>query len=86
MRVGVVAGSPGAYKVRPYAELNSLDAVSVLFFDAPALTRADPPEASDGIGALSAAPVAAQKTATASAGLPMAVVPPPTGEQAQAER
>jgi rod shape-determining protein MreC len=86
LRVGVVAGSPGAYKVRPYAELNSLDAVSVLFFDAPALTRADPPEASDGIGALSAAPVAAQKTATASAGLPMAVDPPPTGEQAQAER
>lgn len=86
LRVGVVAGSPGAYKVRPYAELNSLDAVSVLFFDAPALTRADPPEASGGIGALSAAPVAAQKTATASAGLPMAVVPPPTGEQAQAER
>lgn len=86
LRVGVVAGSPGAYKVRPYAELNSLDAVSVLFFDAPALTRADPPEASDGIGALSAAPVSAQKTATASAGLPMAVVPPPTGEQAQAER
>ena len=86
LRVGVVAGSPGAYKVRPYAELNSLDAVSVLFFDAPALTRADPPGASDGLGALSAAPVAGQKTATASAGLPMTVVPPPTGEQAQAER
>ncbi len=86
LRVGVVAGSLGAYKVRPYAELNSLDAVSVLFFDAPALTRADPPGASDGLGALSAAPVAGQKTATASAGLPMTVVPPPTGEQAQAER
>lgn len=86
LRVGVVAGSPGAYKVRPYAELNSLDAVSVLFFDAPALTRADPPGASDGLGALSAAPVAGQKTATASAGLPMTVVPPPTGEPAQAER
>lgn len=86
LRVGVVAGSPGAYKVRPYAELNSLDAVSVLFFDAPALTRADPPEASDGLGALSAAPVAGQKTATASTGLPMTVVPPPAGEQAQAER
>ncbi len=86
LRVGVVAGSPGAYKIRPYAELNSLDAVSVLFFDAPALTRTDPPGASDGLGALSAAPVAGQKTATASAGLPMTVVPPPTGEQAQAER
>lgn len=86
LRVGVVAGSPGAYKIRPYAGLNSLDAVSVLFFDAPALTRADPPGASDGLGALSAAPVAGQKTATASAGLPMTVVPPPTGEQAQAER
>lgn len=86
LRVGVVTGSPGAYKVRPYAELNSLDAVSVLFFDAPALTPADPPEASDGIGALSAVPIAGQETETASAGLPMAVVPAPTGEQAQAER
>jgi rod shape-determining protein MreC len=43
LRVGVVAGSPGAYRVRPHADLSALDAVSVLFFDAPALTRTDPP-------------------------------------------
>jgi rod shape-determining protein MreC len=49
LRVGVVAGVPGAFKVRPHAELSSLDAVSVLFFDTPALTRTDPPTvASDG--------------------------------------
>jgi len=86
LRVGVVTGSQGAYKVRPYAELNSLDAVSVLFFDAPALTRTDPPAAADGLGALSAAPAETPKTATASATLPVAAVAPPTGEQAQAER
>jgi rod shape-determining protein MreC len=83
LRVGVVAGTPGAYKVRPYAELNSLDAVSVLFFDPPALTRTDSPT----IGApaaLSAAPVEEAPTATASASLP---VPAPTnGGQTQAER
>jgi len=43
LRVGVVTGSPGAYRVRPYADLSTLDAVSVLFFDAPTLTRTDPP-------------------------------------------
>lgn len=86
LRVGVVTGSQGAYKVRPYAELNSLDAVSVLFFDAPALTRTDPPAAADGLGALSAAPAETPTTATASATLPVAAVAPPTGEQAQAER
>jgi rod shape-determining protein MreC len=43
LRVGVVTGSPGALKVRPHAELSSLDVVSVLFFDTPALTRTDPP-------------------------------------------
>ncbi len=42
-RVGVVTGSPGAFRVRPHAELSSLDVVSVLFFDTPALTRTDPP-------------------------------------------
>ena len=85
LRVGVVSGSPGAYKVRPYAELNSLDAVSVLFFDAPALSRTDPPVAPTGLGALSAAPPEGQKTATASA-LPIAAVAPPAAEQAQAAR
>jgi rod shape-determining protein MreC len=43
LRVGVVTGSPGALKVRPHAELSSLDVVSVLFFDTPALARTDPP-------------------------------------------
>jgi rod shape-determining protein MreC len=43
LRVGVVTGSPGAYKVRPHAELSSLDVVSVLFFDTPALMSTDPP-------------------------------------------
>ena len=48
LRVGVVTGSPGAYRVRLHADLSALDAVSVLFFDAPALTRTDPPTASLG--------------------------------------
>jgi rod shape-determining protein MreC len=91
LRVGVVQGTPGAYKVRPYAELNALDAVSVLFFDAPALTRTDPPGPTDSIGALSAGPGdeldSATKTATAGAKLPpMAAVAPPTGGLPQAER
>ena len=43
LRVGVVTGSPGAYKVRPHADLGALDAVSVLFFDTPELLRTDPP-------------------------------------------
>jgi rod shape-determining protein MreC len=47
LRVGAVMGSPGAYKVRPGAELNSLDVVSVLFFDTPALTTTDPPSVAD---------------------------------------
>jgi rod shape-determining protein MreC len=43
LRVGVVTGSSGAYKVRPHAELSALDVVSVLYFDTPALLRTDPP-------------------------------------------
>jgi rod shape-determining protein MreC len=43
--VGVVTGSPGAFRVRPHADLKALDAVSVLFFDTPTLTRTDPPVA-----------------------------------------
>jgi rod shape-determining protein MreC len=45
LQVGVVTGAEGAFKVRPHAELNSLDVVSVLFFDTPALISADPPVA-----------------------------------------
>lgn len=90
LRVGAVTGSPGAFKVRPYAELNSLDAVSVLFFDAPALTRTDPPVAAAPPSALSA-PHAAEASAaplpvTAAVENSSASVPP-TGEgHAQAEQ
>jgi rod shape-determining protein MreC len=45
LQVGVVTGADGAFKVRPHAELSSLDVVSVLFFDTPALISADPPVA-----------------------------------------
>jgi hypothetical protein len=45
LRVGVVTGHPGALKVRPHAELSSLDVVSVLYFDTPALNSTDPPVA-----------------------------------------
>ena len=55
LRVGVVAGSNGAFKVRPHAELSSIDVVSVLFFDTPALASTDPP-AADANRALSAVP------------------------------
>jgi rod shape-determining protein MreC len=43
LRVGVVRGSKGTFRVRPHAELSSLDMVSVLFFDTPLLTSTDPP-------------------------------------------
>jgi rod shape-determining protein MreC len=94
LRVGVVTGTQGAFKVRPYAELNSLDAVSVLFFDTPALQRTDPEMAVGGTGALSAAPTdKAVKTTTASLPVEAAMgsvgvaadIPNPGG-QAQAER
>jgi len=94
LRVGVVTGTQGAFKVRPYAELNSLDTVSVLFFDAPALTRADPP-AKGSVGALSAVPHVDRTATTASASLPMPTVIKHAGAasgisagggQAQAER
>jgi rod shape-determining protein MreC len=64
LRVGTVTGSPGAYRVRSHADLAALDAVSVLFFDAPALTRTDPPTASLD-RALSPSPGATQVPATA---------------------
>src|SRR4029078_1855040 len=43
LRIGVVTGAPGAFRGRPHPALSSLDCVSVLFFDTPALTRTDPP-------------------------------------------
>ena len=45
LRVGIVTGGAGAFKVRPHVEFSSLDAVSVLFFDSPALVSVDPPRA-----------------------------------------
>jgi rod shape-determining protein MreC len=67
LRVGVVTGVPGAYRVRPYAELNALDAVSVLFFDTPALTRVDPPAPGSEPRALSALPASEPSTPSPSA-------------------
>jgi rod shape-determining protein MreC len=64
LRVGAVMGSSGAYKVRPGAELNSLDVVSVLFFDTPALTTTDPPSVADP-RALSATPEEVPSAASA---------------------
>jgi rod shape-determining protein MreC len=55
LHVGVVTGSPGAFKVRPHAELSSLDVVSVLYFDTPTLVTTDPPSIADP-RALSASP------------------------------
>jgi cell shape-determining protein MreC len=45
LRVGTVTGASGAFKVRPHVEFSSLDAVSVVFFDSPALVSVDPPRA-----------------------------------------
>jgi rod shape-determining protein MreC len=95
LRVGVVVGEPGAFKIRPFAELNSLDAVSVLFFDAPALKRTDPEIVAGDRGPLSAPPEAEPEDRTAVA--PRAPLPPvaaisrdamsqPIAGQAQAER
>ncbi len=64
LRVGVVAGTPGAYKVRPYANLSALDAVSVLFFDTPALAATDPPADAAAARPLSPAPEAGGKAGT----------------------
>lgn len=87
LRVGVVTGSPGAYRVRPYAELNSLDAVSVLFFDAPALTRTDPSVmAGGGAGALSAAPAEKPRAAATRAPLPLAAMAPSSEGQVRTDR
>ena len=71
LKVGVVAGSAGALKVKPYAELNSLHAVSVLFFDTPALVRTDP-SGTDVARALSLTP-SDQPDVTATAITPLSV-------------
>lgn len=93
LRVGVVAGKPGAFTVRPYAELNALAAVSVLFFDMPALARAGP-LAVGATGALSLAP--SERPEAAAAARPLLPVTtanqhvtgalPGPGRQAQGER
>jgi rod shape-determining protein MreC len=71
LKVGVVAGSAGALKVKPYAGLNSLHAVSVLFFDTPALVRTDP-SGTDVARALSLTP-SDQPDVTATAITPLSV-------------
>ena len=98
LRVGVIAGEPGTYTVRPFAELNSLDVVSVLFFDAPALTRTDPATVAENGGALSSTPrPEPEEDRTAAIGSaplppvavmsqPVSAMPPPPSVQAQAER
>jgi rod shape-determining protein MreC len=73
LRVGVVSGSSGSFKVRPHAELNALDVVSVLFFDTPALARTDPP-ADPADRALSAIPEDQQTPGTIS--VPSAAIEP----------
>jgi len=57
LRIGFVTGAHGNFKVRPHVEFSSLDAVSVLFFDSPALVRVDPPTATSS-KPLSAVPAA----------------------------
>jgi rod shape-determining protein MreC len=85
--VGVVSGSLGAYRVRPHAELSSLDVVSVLFFDTPTLTTTDPPVLPDP-RALSAAPEATPAVAAApsptAARTPTVASPPSATEQTPA--
>jgi len=71
LRVGVVSGSKGTFRVRPHAELSSLDVVSVLFFDTPLLTSTDPPVV-PADRALSAAP----ENAKGPAPVPTAVAEP----------
>jgi rod shape-determining protein MreC len=61
LRVGTVTGTPGAFRVRPYADLRALDAVSVLFFDTPELVNSDP-VAGPIDGPLSATPTSAAST------------------------
>ena len=60
LRVGAVTGSQGAFRVRPHAELSTLDVVSVLIFDTPALTSTDLPVVAVE-RALSATPEATQQ-------------------------
>jgi rod shape-determining protein MreC len=68
LRVGVVTGAPGAYKVRPHADLAALDTVSVLFFDTPALSATDPPMPLSS-RALSTAPGGPKSPAPGAAGI-----------------
>ncbi len=91
LRVGVVVGAPGDYKIRPFAELNSLDAVSVLFFDAPALKRTDPAVVADTGGPLSATPDPQPEEDRTAVGpqvplAPVAAISPPIAGPAQADQ
>ena len=68
LRVGTVTGTLDDFRVRPHAELSSLDAVSVLFFDTPALATTDPFGPAE--GPLSATPASAATAAPAQADTP----------------
>src|SRR5262249_59496999 len=76
LHVGVVTSSRGAFRVRPHAELSSLDVVSVLYFDTPTLVSIDPPSIADP-RALSASP---DEAAPASAPQPTVSNEPPAVE------
>ncbi|MGD8767609.1 MAG: rod shape-determining protein MreC [Methyloceanibacter sp.] len=91
LRLGVVVGEPGEYRIRPFAELDSLDAVSVLFFDAPALKRTDPEGLADRGGALSATPDPELEEDRTAVGpqvplAPVAAISPPMASQAQTDQ
>jgi rod shape-determining protein MreC len=73
LRVGALTGNAGAFKVKPHAELSSLDVVSVLFFDTPTLTSTDPPPVSVE-RALSAVPE--DKKVPAASSAPTAAIEP----------
>jgi hypothetical protein len=69
LRVGTVTGTPGAFRVRPYADLRALDVVSVLFFDTPELVSTDP-IAGPIDGPLSATPANATSTPASATSAP----------------
>lgn len=76
LRVGVVAGTQAAYRVRPHADLSALDTVSVLFFDTPALAATDPP-AESAARPLSTTPEAGDKATEAPPAGPGSALPSP---------
>ncbi len=74
LRVGLVAGTQGAFKVSPHAKPGDIEYVSVLFFDTPALSALDPgvAPALSAARALSSEPQGMAGAARPSAALPSA--------------